>query len=378
MTPTRMGAVAADEELDLLADEVVRRTIEIASIPAPTGDEGTRRARLAGWWEADGFEQIGTDGAGNLWACARPGDGPGIVLAAHLDTVFGSDVVHHVRRAGDRLVGPGVGDDGVALAALGAVGSLLSRAPGTAPVHLLATVGEEGLGDLVGARHAVATAPRPIGAFLAIEGNYLGRLGTIGVGSRRWQVELDGPGGHAWEAADNPSAVHTAAALVVRLAALPVAGGQSSVNIGRLEGGEAINARARHARFDLDLRAATPEDLAALVSAAEAILDDPLPEGLQSCRHPVGDRPAGRIESSHPLVTAARAALVAQGQQPIEVASSTDANAAHAAGIPAIALGVTSGSGEHTLEEWIDVRPIRYGIAALAETVLRYEPESAR
>ena len=46
---------------------------------------------------------------------------------------------------------------------------------------------------------------------IAIEGNYLGRVVNTGVGSVRWRVRYTGPGGHAWERADAPSAVHAAA-----------------------------------------------------------------------------------------------------------------------------------------------------------------------
>jgi acetylornithine deacetylase/succinyl-diaminopimelate desuccinylase-like protein len=53
-------------------------------------------------------------------------------------------------------------------------------------------------------------------------------------------------------------------------------------------------------------------------------------------------------------------------------AASTDANAAYAAGIPAIALGVTRGAGEHTPGEWIETAPIGRGVAALAETIMLF------
>ena len=58
-------------------------------------------------------------------------------------------------------------------------------------------------------------------------------------------------------------------------------------------------------------------------------------------------------------------------------ATSTDANAAHARGIPAVAVGITTGSGEHTLEEWIDLGPIGRGVRALARTVQGYEERCA-
>ncbi len=86
----------------------------------------------------------------------------------------------------------------------------------------------------------------------------------------------------------------------------------------------------------------------------------------------LGRRPAGRLASDHPLAAAARAALSAVGIAAQEVPCCTDANAAHAAGVPALALGVTFGTGEHTEEEWIDLRPIPLGLAALAGTVARY------
>ncbi len=89
------------------------------------------------------------------------------------------------------------------------------------PVWLLATVGEEGFGNLCGANAALDAPPAPVAAFVAVEGNYLGRVSTIGVGSIRRRFRLRGPGGHAWEAADQPSAVHVLAEMVASIGAIP-------------------------------------------------------------------------------------------------------------------------------------------------------------
>ncbi len=70
---------------------------------------------------------------------------------------------------------------------------------------------------------------------------------------------------------------------------------------------------------------------------------------------------------------AAEQALVEVGRSPSSPATSTDANAAHARGVPAIAVGVTTGSGEHTQTEWIETGPIEHGVRALARTVERFE-----
>ena len=105
-----------------------------------------------------------------------------------------------------RLHGPSVGDDSVGVAALSAAASLLGQ--GSMPVWLLSTVGEEGLGNLRGAISALEAPAAEVGAFVAVEGNYLGRVSMTGVGSRRRRVIVRGPGGHAWEAAGSPSAIH--------------------------------------------------------------------------------------------------------------------------------------------------------------------------
>jgi acetylornithine deacetylase/succinyl-diaminopimelate desuccinylase-like protein len=215
---------------------------------------------------------------------------------------------------------------------------------------------------------------QPIDAVIAVEGNYFGRVSATGVGSLRWRVTVDGPGGHAWEAADIPSAVHAVAAMVVDLAALRVHAARTAVNVGRIGGGEAINARARAAWFELDLRADDPSALEILEQDAKAAVDARQRDGLDVRIDEIGRRPAGGLDAHHPLVVAAAAALEDAGVAPVFVATSTDANAAHDRGIPAVAVGITTGGGEHTLREWVDTAPIADGLQALAATV-RYLDE---
>ncbi len=142
-----------------------------------------------------------------------------MLVCAHLDTVFGPEVRHGTQRHGARLAGPGVADNTVAVCALSALDALLPRDL-RHPVWIVATAGEEGLGNLAGVRALLADPPGPVGAVIALEGDYLGRVIVTGVGSVRWRVTVTGPGGHAWQDAGQPSAVHEAARLVTALAAL--------------------------------------------------------------------------------------------------------------------------------------------------------------
>ncbi len=356
---------------EALARTVVDRTIELAAVPAPSGDEAARAQLVASWWRSDGWPDVGIDPVGNVRARTRTTRVPSVVLAAHLDTVFDATEPHGARADDDRLAGPSVGDNSVGVAALSAVATI-ANAEGVG-LWLVATVGEEGAGNLRGICGVLDEPPEGgIDALIAVEGNHLGRVSTVGVGAIRLRVEVRGPGGHAWEASQAPSAVHEVARVAGALAGLPSTAGHTSVNVGRIGGGEAINARARAAWLELDLRADDPLGLEELEHLAREAMERSVAPGLELTLSEIGRRPAGSIDPQHLLARAAADALQAAGISPEFTATSTDANAGHAAGIPSIAIGVTSGEGEHTPNEWIDLRPIPTGIQVLADTVARF------
>lgn len=364
------------------AEQVISRTVELSQLPAPPGQEQDRAALVRDWWTADRLAGVQLDRAGNVRAQLRAGapGQPAVLVCAHLDTVFGPEVRHGLTLAGGRLTGPGAGDDTVAVCSLGVLDGLLPSEL-RHPVWIVATVGEEGLGNLAGVRALLADPPGPVRAVIALEGNYLGRVNITGVGSVRWQVTVTAPGGHAWEDAAAPSAVHEAARLVTQLATLarpaPAPGDTASkttVNIGRLAGGESVNSRGQHAEFLVDLRSGDAGALQSLTGAASAVLRTVAPPAEVSVRV-IGDRPAGGLGSDHPLATLATEALWAAGMTPRLTAASTDANAAYPLGIPALTLGITTGEGTHTEQEWIDVEPVATGLTALAATITRLDEQ---
>ncbi len=142
-----------------------------------------------------------------------------MLLCAHLDTVFGPEVAHAVVRHRGRLTGPGVGDNTIAVCALSALDALL---PGRLrhPVWIVATTGEEGLGNLAGVRALLDDPPGPVRAVIALEGNYLrpGERDRRGLNPMAGQGH--GPGRARLGRGRQPSAVHEAARLITALAAL--------------------------------------------------------------------------------------------------------------------------------------------------------------
>jgi di/tripeptidase len=82
-----------------------------------------------------------------------------------------------------------------------------------------------------------------------------------------------------------------------------------------------------------------------------------------------GQRPAGEIPSSHPLVRLAARCLEAQGVQPSLNVGSTDANIPLSRGLQAVCLGLTTGCGAHTLNEAINIPPLTHGLRQLVSVV---------
>ena len=97
-----------DERKAPIIDEWIRLT----EIPAPSTKEGARAKYVRAEMEKLGLTDIRSDDMMNLSGVRKgTGGGPVVVFAAHMDTVFpeGTDV--KVKREGDILRAPGIGDD---------------------------------------------------------------------------------------------------------------------------------------------------------------------------------------------------------------------------------------------------------------------------
>lgn len=87
----------------------------------------------------------------------------------------------------------------------------------------------------------------------------------------------------------------------------------------------------------------------------------------------VGRRGAGKLAEDHPLMRAVMDARRELGLGETTGSGSTDANAAIAHGIPALAIGCGRGSGMHTVHERIELDSLELGCLQL-EAVLRSLP----
>ena len=382
---TRMaepGLAAALSWLDRHAGSILDEAVTICAIPAPTFDEAERAEYVRRRFESLGLREVARDGAGNVRGL-RPGSGTGraVAVITHLDTVFPRDTDLTPRRDGGRLAAPGIGDNSLSIAtALGIVAALDSAGVVTAgDLWFVATTGEEGLGDLKGMRACMADLRERIGAVVVIDGFGLGRIVHEAVGSRRYRVTFTARGGHSWSHFPAPSAIHIMARAIADISRLEVpASPKTTFNVGVVSGGTTVNTIAAEAGMLVDMRSVDAGCLADLERRVLAIVERQAREGDGHARlELVGDRPAGSIAATHPLVRTCQAIRGAFGIASCGRPASTEANIPLALGIPAVCVSVTEGENEHRLDEYIETAPLPTGLKmALLTCVLATEPEA--
>ena len=212
---------------------VLERQMELTAIPAPPFQEEARGKRVAELFRECGLRQVHSDEVGNVVGLlgddrqSTPGEGQDhrpFILSAHLDTVFPPGTVVTPRVEGDHIHAPGIGDDGRGLAALLALAKVATNIPLLLPYPLLfvATVGEEGPGNLRGVRHLLSGSEGsgPPSGFISLDGFGLDRIINKGVGSTRLRLLMRGPGGHSWADFGRPNPMHSLAQVVARAQAL--------------------------------------------------------------------------------------------------------------------------------------------------------------
>ena len=377
-----MTALGADH------DRIIAENIALSEVPAPPFKEAAKAKAFYELFSKLGLSDVTIDQEGNVTGIRKgKGNGPLLAVASHLDTVFpeGTDV--KVKRDGDILRGPGIGDNSRGLAViLGLVRALeAAKIETDSDILFVASVGEEGLGDLRGMKHLFVKGPwkDKIKTFIAMDGLGLGNVMTTALGSKRYKLTFTGPGGHSYRAFGLVNPMYAMGQFMVEFAKTQVPE-LTTYNIGVIGGGTSVNSIPSEGSMEVDIRSVSPpevekvsqrmETLARAAVDAENTARSTKAGKIDLKVELVGDRPAGttvnpffgaRLPGAAAAPeTAARnsrlaawawQALIVQGVKPVLDTSSTDANIAMNLGIPAITIASGSGDRMHALDEWMDV-----------------------
>jgi acetylornithine deacetylase/succinyl-diaminopimelate desuccinylase-like protein len=348
--------------------QTVEDQIRFCEIPAPSFKEEVRGRELQRVFAQLGLQNVRVDKVGNVLG-TYPGAAPHphLVIAAHLDTVFpeGTDV--KVKRDGNTLRGPGIGDDCRGLAVLVAIVREMKKA-GVATagsVTFVANVGEEGLGDLRGVKELFgSTLKDQIDNFISIDGTGV-HLTNVAVGSHRYRITFKGPGGHSFGAFGMANPMGAMGRAIAKIQEIQVPKQpKTTYNVGRIGGGTSVNSIPFEGWMELDMRSSDPASLAAVDANIQKAIDAAVaeenarwgkPGTITVVKELVGDRPAGNTPENSAIVRAGLATATALGFSANLGEGSTDSNIPMSLKVPAITIGGGGrGREAHALTESFD------------------------
>ncbi len=341
--------------------------IELTEVPAPPFKESVRALRYKQLLEAAGPGKVWIDSLGNVLALRKgKKGGRTVVVDAHLDTVFpeGTDV--KVKIKGDTLFAPGISDDTRGLVVMLTVLRALEKAnvQTSDDVLFVASLGEEGLGDLRGVKYVLGK--NKIDSWISIDGTEIGEVFNGALGSVRYKVIFHGPGGHSWGAFGLANPHHAMAKGMNYFAdaasRFTSTGIKTSFNVGRTGGGTSVNSIPFESWAEVDMRSESPVQLSKIDSIFKTSLTLGLTEynagltkgpPLTLTFEQIGYRPSGSTSEKEALIQRSLAAAKYFVPTPKLLIGSTNANSATAKGIPAVTLGAGGKSNnEHSLDEW--------------------------
>jgi len=327
-----------------IADYARRTGAEVSVLPGPEGDRS------------------------NLLITIGPRDVPGYVLSGHMDVVPAGEAEWNtdpfrLHKEGGRLHGRGTTDmKGFLACALAALPKLAARDL-KQPVHLAFSYDEEA--GCRGVPHLLAALPglcaKPVGAIIGEPSRMQAVRAHKGKAAAR--LEVIGRSGHSSRPDLGLNAVHAMAEVIVKAAAYGRALQEgpfdrnfeppySSLQVGVVSGGQAVNIIPDRCTADIELRAISGVSPVALL---EPVRDELLALGAQGYSvnwQELSAYPALSLPKEAPL-----AGLLAEltGQEPLAAVSyGTEAGLYQQAGIDAIICGPGDIARAHRPNEYIE------------------------
>lgn len=336
---------------------------ELCAIPAPSHLEHKRAEYCKKWLENVGAEGVYIDEALNvIFPINAEGSDELTIIVAHTDTVFPDLEPMPYVDDGEKVHCPGVGDDTASVVVLLALAKYMVEKKISAPKGLLLVCNscEEGLGNLKGTRQLFKDFEGRIAQFISFDGATLYGCADKCAGSHRYEVEVTTEGGHSYGKFGNANAIAELAKIITEIYKIQVPqkeGTKTTYNVGGISGGTSVNTIAQSAKMLCEYRSSDRECLAIMQEKFEKIFAEAKSDKVGVKVELIGDRPCSNIEDeklNDLRKMMSEITLEVAGQEIVYRSSSTDCNIPLSLGIPAICIGVYTGGGSHTREEWVE------------------------
>lgn len=328
-------------------------------------------ARSREFLRPDQLETVPDLGRPAVRVVVGKGDGQGVLLLAHLDTVWDVDAFSPLYAVEGGLArGPGVFDmKGGVVIGLAALAALREHGWSGPEVTLLLTTDEE-VGSAA-SRALIEFEAKRHQAVLVLEPPVAGAVKIARKGVGTYQVEVTGLAAHAGlEPEKGVNAVVEMAGLIPRICAMARPDIGTTVTPTVISGGGRTNVVPASAKLSCDVRFSTIAESARLAQEMHGLRPvDPRAEVVISGG---SNRPPLEASASERLFVLARQVAELLGLpelQGAEVGGGSDGNFTAALGVPTLdGLGIVGGNA-HAPGEWADLGSIAPRAALLAGVI---------
>ncbi len=335
---------------------------ELCLIPAPSHNEGKRAEYCRAWLEKNGCKGAYIDEALNvIFPYQIEGSNSITVYAAHTDTVFPDLEPLPYSEEDNKIFCPGVGDDtaSVCVLMMGAKYCVENNFHKDGGILFVMNSCEEGLGNLKGTRQLFKDYKGRVKQFVTLDSN-INAMANVSVGSHRYKVDVKTPGGHSYGAFGNKNAIVELSKIAAKIYEIEVPvreDSKTTYNVGTIEGGTSVNTIAEKASMLCEYRSTNRECLEIMRQSFEKIFKDADCADVKVSVEMIGERPCADIDKSlQDSFTEEMKAVIESvlGSELCIESSSTDCNIPLSMGIPSLAIGVRTGGGVHTRDEWME------------------------
>lgn len=343
---------------------------ELCAIPAPSHLEQARAEYCRTWLESAGAQGVYIDDALNVvFPINCEASNEITVFVAHTDTVFPDTEPMPYFEDDEKICCPGVGDDTASVSVLLMLAKYFveNDIKPRNGVLFVCNSCEEGLGNLKGTRKIFADYEGRIAQFISLD-SHLSAISDACAGSHRYEVEVQTAGGHSYQNFGRPNAICELSEIVSAIYEIKVpekTGCRTTYNVGGISGGTSVNTIAQSAKMLCEYRSNDRECLEIMQGKFEQIFKQAASDAVRVSVNKIGDRPCSNIDEA---TLAPMRRVVGEtvesviGKSVKFNSASTDCNIPLSLGIPALCIGVYTGGGAHTREEWMDKKSLITGL----------------
>ncbi len=364
-----------EERVRSLREIILANLVMLSEIPAPTFNETARMQFLVNRFNELQLLNCSTDEKGNGLGIIPGETGErNILIVGHLDTVFDSKVDHTISVEPHRIIGPGVGDNGLGIAVIATLPLILQHLniKTKSNIILMGSAQSLGMGNIRGLRFFLDHADMPIHSGICVEGVKLGRISYSSIGMMRCGIKFSVPEEYDWTRFGAVGAIVTINDAINRILEIPLPKRpKTNIVLGSVEGGTGFNTIATNASLKFEIRSESGRMVKNIGQKAEYIAHEVASHsGADVDFRIYAQRRPGGIPFSHPLATTAREIMRSLDITPRITPSTSELSAFIDKKIPAVTLGLTDGENLDQLNESIEIEPIFKGIAQLIGLIL--------